>query len=406
MAGKADLRPGSLGRTGLRRVLATLCATEITSWGILYYAFPVLMTEISTTTGWSKTVLTAAFSAGQLAAAATGIPVGRWLDRHGPRAVMTAGSALAVAAAVTIGTAGHLAWFIVGWLAAGVAMGAVLYPPAFAALTHWYGERRVRALTILTLAGGLASTVFAPLTAWLTSQLGWRDTYLVLAAVLAVVTVPAHWWGLRGAWPSSERPALANRQDAPHRVLRSRQFIVLLVSLALAAFAGYAAVINTVPLLLERSISVGAASVALGLGGVGQVLGRLGYAALGRRTKASTRTAVILLASGFTTALLGLLTSTFALIGAVLLAGTARGMFTLLQATAVADRWGTAHYGRLTGVLSAPLAVTIALAPWVGTFLASVLGGFSPMFLVLACAAVVASALALGSATPTDRGSV
>ncbi|MEV1294840.1 MFS transporter, partial [Pseudonocardia sp. NPDC049635] len=33
---------GQLGRGGLRRVLVVLCATEIVSWGVLYYAFPVL----------------------------------------------------------------------------------------------------------------------------------------------------------------------------------------------------------------------------------------------------------------------------------------------------------------------------------------------------------------------------
>ena len=44
-------------------------------------------------------------------------------------------------------------------------MAGVFYPPAFAALTGWYGPDRVRALTALTLAAGFASTIFAPLTA-------------------------------------------------------------------------------------------------------------------------------------------------------------------------------------------------------------------------------------------------
>ena len=38
---------------GSRRVLATLCVTQVTSWGILYYAFPVLSGRISADTGWS-----------------------------------------------------------------------------------------------------------------------------------------------------------------------------------------------------------------------------------------------------------------------------------------------------------------------------------------------------------------
>ena len=34
--------PATLSEFGLRRVLAVLCVTEIVSWGVLYYAFPVL----------------------------------------------------------------------------------------------------------------------------------------------------------------------------------------------------------------------------------------------------------------------------------------------------------------------------------------------------------------------------
>ena len=55
-------------------------------------------------------------------------------------------------------------------------MAATFYQAAFAALTRWYGPRRVRALTTLTLAGGLASTVFAPITAALAAAVGWRHT--------------------------------------------------------------------------------------------------------------------------------------------------------------------------------------------------------------------------------------
>ena len=75
----------SAARHGLRWVLLTLCVTEITSWGVLYYAFTVLSERISTDTGWSAPAVTAAFSAGLVTAALVGIPVGRWLDRVGPR---------------------------------------------------------------------------------------------------------------------------------------------------------------------------------------------------------------------------------------------------------------------------------------------------------------------------------
>lgn len=385
-------------------MLVTLCVTEITSWGVLYYAFPVLAGSITATTGWSTAAITAALSASQLVAALVGIPVGRWLDRHGPRVVMTVGSLLAVPSVVAIATAQTFAWFIAAWVLAGVAMGAVLYPPAFAALTRWHGPNRVRALTVLTLAAGLASTVFAPLTAALSESLDWRATYLVLAGILAVVTIPGHWWGLRLPWP--ERPAVEARHVgvSPRRVARSRAFLALTVALSLAAFATFAVVINLVPLLAERGVDTGTAALALGLGGAGQVLGRLGYAPLARRTSVRTRTAVILLAMAVTTAALGVLTSVATLITAAILAGMARGVFTLLQATAVTDRWGPRYYGQLTGLLSAPLTITMAMAPFAGAGLASLLGGYSTTFLVLGAVTVTAVLISLIAVHQTNEG--
>jgi MFS family permease len=162
--------------------------TRVVSYGVLYYAFPVLVGAITVDTGWSRTPVTAAFSAGNL----VGVPVGRLIERHSPRPVLTAGSAGAVAALAGIATAPNFGWFLTAWLVAGIGMAGVFYPPAFAALTGWYGPDRVRALTILTLAAGFASTIFAPLTAELVGLLSWREVYLVLAGVLAVVTIPAH----------------------------------------------------------------------------------------------------------------------------------------------------------------------------------------------------------------------
>lgn len=279
----------------------------------------------------------------------------------------------------------------------------MLYPPAFAALTRWYGERRVFALTVLTLAAGLASTVFAPLTALLTAYLDWRETYLVLAALLAVVTIPAHLWGLRAPWPPAE-PQSGTHSD-PARIARGIPFRGLVIAFSLAAFAVYAGVINLVPLLTERGLSSTTAAIALGLGGAGQVLGRLGYTTLTRLTTVRTRTAIVFLAAAATTAVLGLLTTTAGLIVAAVVAGMARGVFTLLQATAVADRWGTSHYGRLNALLQAPLTITVALAPWAGAAIASGIGGYSPTFLMLAAVTVAAAVLALAATPHSGRNS-
>ena len=302
----ATTQPGALDGAGLRRVVTVLSVTQITSWGVLYYAFAALSSSITTDTGWTSIQVTGAFSVAQLVSAAVGIWVGRHIDRVGPRRVMTVGSLIAVPGVVAIATAPNLAVFYVGWVVTGVAMAAVLYPPAFAALTRWGGDRRVGALTTLTLVAGLASTVFAPLASALDDWLDWRGAYLVLLAGLVVITVPLHWWGLRPRWVAARHRRLITRDGRGHTVadqkpdvravVRSRPFVLLAVAMALTSLAVFAVVINLVPMLVEQGMTRNLAAVALGLGGVGQVAGRLGYARFAARTTVTVRTVVVVAA--------------------------------------------------------------------------------------------------------------
>ena len=156
-------------------------------------------------------------------------------------------------------------------------------------------------------------------------------------------------------------------------------------------------VVNLVPLLGERGIGPGTAALALGIGGVGQVLGRLGYAPLARRLSVRARTLVVLTTVAVSTGLLGLLTWLSALIAVAVLAGMVRGIVTLLQATAVTDRWGARDYGTLSGVLAAPLTFTTAVAPFLGAALAGAFGSYATMLEVMAVVGLVAAALSLGS---------
>jgi predicted MFS family arabinose efflux permease len=383
-----------LSAPALRRVTAVLCITQIVAWGVLFYAFPVLAPTIAEREGWSLTTLMAAFTGTQILAALAGIWVGRHLDLRGPRVLMTVGSALGVVAVLALATAPTLPWFVAACAIVGAAMAASLYPPAFAALTHWGGVHRVRALTAVTLVGGLASTVFAPLTAVLEAAGSWRSTYAILAAPLAI-TMALHWIGLRAPWTprlATERSEGSSRPRDP--VLRDRQFVAVLAAMTLAGFAIYAALINLVPLLVESGFSTQQAAVVLAVGGAGQVAGRIAYARVLGPTTPDTKVTVVLLITTVTT--LGLAAAPSALLALCaisVVAGTARGAFTLIQATTVTDRWGTASYGARTGVLSGGVHLAAATAPWLGALAAAALGGYQPAFVLFGACAVAAAVL-------------
>lgn len=391
------------GRSRPHAALPALCATQIVSWGIVYYAFPVLNPQITHATGWPTGATTAAFSLGLVVSALAGIRVGRILDQRGPRAVMTAGSMCGTVSLLIVAWAPNLLVFFAGWALAGLAMAATFYQPAFAALTRWCAPDHIRALTIVTLAGGLASTVFAPLTAALADHLTWRHTYFVLAGILAAVTIPAHALALRAPWPKAPTSPSHTDTDAADAG-RSRPFLLLAAAFALSAFTMYAVVVGLVPLLLERGYTTSQAAWALGIGGAGQTLGRTLYSALARRTTATARTTILIALGALTTAAFAAVPGPYGLLIAVsVVVGMVRGNLTLLQATAITDRWGTAHYGRLSGLLAAPAHTAAALAPFAGAVLAVPLGGYSPLFLLLAAVSVAAALIAPWTATDAVR---
>lgn len=369
-----------------RGVLATLCLTVTVSYGTLYYAFAVLAPTIVRDTGWSLTALTAAFSLGSLASGVVGIPVGRLIQRSGPRWSMVAGGAAGSLGLLVLAAASSYPVFLLGMVISGIAAAGLFYAPAFAALTHWHGARRVEALTTLTLVAGFASTVFAPLTGWLEAQGSWRTTYVVFAVLLLVVTVPLHARVLDRPWVVVDTGhAVPDRE-----VLRSRGFVLVALAGTFTTLAMYASLIALVPLLVGRGMTPALAAWALGLGGAGQVAGRLLYPRLARRLDVGARASLVTAGVAVTIGALAVLPGpTLLLIVVSVLAGAARGLYTLVGATLVSDLWGPQRYAALNGVLGAPVAFAGALGPFVGAWIATGAGGYPAAFAVLAGLAAV-----------------
>lgn len=114
----------------------------------------------------------------------------------------------------------------------------------------------------------------------------------------------------------------------------------------------------------------------------------------------SSRTVLLIAMGGTTTAGFALFPGSYALLVVLsVLAGAVRGNLTLLQATALTDRWGTTHYGRLSGLLAAPATTAAALAPLAGAALVGPLGGYPTLFLALAGTSAIAATIA-GTSRP------
>jgi MFS family permease len=353
-------------------IVGALSITETVSWGILYYAFAVFLLPMERELGFSAAQLTGAFSLALLVSAVVGIGVGRYLDRHSPRGLMTAGSVAGALLVLMWSRVHGLAAFYTLWIAIGVVMATVLYEPAFTVLAKWFrgGDARRRAMTAMTLVAALASFIFLPLAQALIDAHGWRDALVILSVILAVVTVPLHALVLRAPDDARVEVAAASSVTAGE-ALRSRGFWLLSGAFFLATLTGIAMTVQAIPFLLERGYTTGFAALAVGLIGISQIPGRLLFAPLAARLPRAYATASVFALVTCGIVLIVGVDATSAVLAGFVLLGMGNGMTTLARATGMADLYGQRAYGTIASVAAfltttARAAGPVAAALWAG----------------------------------------
>jgi MFS family permease len=392
-------------------MLTAVSTAQVVSWGILYYAFSVLLTPMQVELGWTTVELTGAFSLMLLCGGLAAVPVGRWLDRHGPRALMTLGSILAVLLVLAWSQVHSLPSFYLIMAGIGFVSASVLYEPAFAMVAVWFRRLRGRALTLLTFFGAFASFVFIPLSARLTELFGWRGALIVLAALLATITIPIHALLLRrrpedlGLLPDGEPPAFGTTMPAraversitTGIALRDLRFWLLSFAFAASTVAGVTLTVHIIPYLIARGHDAGFAATVAGLFGLMSLLGRMTIGPLGDRWARHWVTA----------ALVGMQVvgiATLAVFGAsavgtlvyVALFGAGSGTLTIMRAALLAEHYGPAHYGTINGAQNLALTGARTVAPVGAGLLVTTLGGYEALLWGLAGLLMIAiGALAL-----------
>lgn len=370
---------------------------QVVGWGVLYYSPLVAISAVSQQEGWNLRTLTALLSIGLLVAAVAGIYVGRLLDRLSPRRVLVAGASMGVVGMVMFASATSTASLAISLVVVGLGQSAVLYQAAFTVATHRYRQSLDFSLTVITIAGGLSSAVFAPIVVGMLTELGWRATFGLLAGVMAML-IPIYFHWLPRDAPGGQSDPLESdlsEQQSVAVTMRTGRFLRLGVILVVTTVAIFSVTFLAIPLFEEKGLNFEQAAWLFAAIGFGQVFGRLGL--LFFRLDRAPRLLLAFVALGSGAGIAG-----FVVVGdylpvlmiVALLVGGLRGAHTLVQATAISVRWGRQHFGTLNGVLSAPLSVALALAPAIGGQIAHVMSSYNSMALVMAAVLILVAPLA------------
>lgn len=379
-----------------------LAVTQTVGFGILFYCFQVFTLPMETELGLTRAQTSGAYSLALLLSGATAIPVGRWVDRRGARAIMTVASFLGACLVFAWSYVEGLAALYVVQAGIGLVMSAVLYDVAFTVLAVWFRRNRLKAMLIVTLVAGLASTIFVPLATWLVQWLGWREALRALALVMLCTTVPLHGLVLRdnprrlGTSPdgdpvTADRSATDEDSMSVRDALRGGAFWWLSTAFTFDRIASVALAAHAVPLLLERGHAPGLVASVVATIGVMQLAGRLLFTPAARQADLATLTSITFAVRAAALILLVLPLSATGLFVFAALFGGANGATTLGRAALVAERFGPANYGTINGSMSTMIAVVQTVAPLSVGFMRVATGDYALALVALAGTALLAS---------------
>lgn len=379
------------------RPTLTLGTAQLLAWGSTYYLPAILAVPMARTLGLAPADVFAAFSLALVVSALVGPHAGRAIDRWGGRPVLAGTSLVFAAGLALLGLVDSPLQLALAWALIGIGMGSGLYEGAFAALVRLQGTQARRAITGVTLLGGLASTAGWPLSTWLEAQLGWRGACFAWAGIHLLVGLPLNLL-LPRAQPLASSSTAGSAQ-APTRANPGLLPAVLLSFVFAATWFISTAYAAHLPRSLQLCGVTSTAAIAVGmLVGPAQVAARIAEYGLLRRVHPLVSARLAAAMHPLAVAAL-LLAGPPAAVVFGLLHGAGNGILTIAKGTLPLVLFGPAGYGARQGLLMLPARLAQAAAPW-AFGLALDRWGAGALWL---SAAVGASALAALLALRSDR---
>lgn len=381
---------------------------------LMFHAYGAYAVVLREEFGWSKTMLSAAFS---MARAESGIlgPLQGWLtDRFGPRVLIRVGMVVFGVGFILFSQLdGPVTFFATFFMmAVGSSLGG--YLPIGVAVVAWFRRRRALALSISGM-GMSVGGLLTPLIALALSRVGWRWTAFASGVLILLVGLPLaqlvrHRPEAYGLAPDGVPVAVeaAAARSEPDRHFTGRQamgtsaFWYIAVGHGAALLVVSAVMVHMMIHVTEQlGYSLQQAGGVVALMTVTQATGQLSGGWLGDRLSKRRIAAACMLAHAVALVILAFATAFWMVCAFAIMHGLAWGMRGPLMAAIRADYFGSASFGMISGLSSMIVMLGMIGGPLVAGILADRTGSYVPGFVTLAALAALGSAAFIAARPPT-----
>ena len=395
--------------------------------------FPVFLVALTEEFGWSQAALGFTVSIGMIVGGLVTPLWGNWTDRKGARVVVVTA---AVVAGLSIFLRAHISSILHLYiLSAGGALfsAGISLIPLSTAISKWFKKKRGKAMGITLVGGGLGASVAPSIANYLIEATGWRNTYMVIAAILWVGIIPTAGLILRrspedlGLLPDGEspepkpesasmeheKPVLAEAMEhdhgegfTPKQAMGTPAFWMIAIAFLLPMMTGVGLITHVVAIFESMGESSLTASICLGMIGGLSVVGRLcfGFAA----DRFNVRKVFTFCYVMETTAVCTLLATAFigskALFVFVLIYGLTGGGGLVLAPLLISDCFGLKSMGTIFGMLAIAAVIGGAIGSVLVGLIVDTTGSYYIAFIIFSIGEAIA-ATAISQARPPVKAS-
>jgi len=361
----------------------------------LLFMFGILFLEFEETFGWSRALISGAFSVFLLGTGFIGIAMGKLNDLFGPRKIMIAGALIHGAgyALMSLIQAPWQLYFFYGVLVAvGFSTHDIL---TLSTIARWFTAKRSLMSGIVKAGAGAGTFVVPILVTTLLSVWNWRIACLVVGAASTLILIFLAQFLTRNP-PSTPAPSREDSTPAPQTefgltlklATKTRNFWILCFGQFLIFSCLMVVMIHVAPHARDLGFGTTQAAKVLSTIGAASILGRIILG--GAADRLGGKRTLIIAYSLLSASLIWLIfiREPWILFLFAPVYGFTHGAFFTLISPTIAEFFGTRSHGVIFAIVLFPGTIGGALSPLIAGHVFDTLGSYQPVFICLAGLAV------------------